>query len=180
MNLLPPTDLLKFAIGWTSVLLFRLIPFRPPNFEPMLSVVMPFSKRYGVAGSFLFGFFGIVLYDAMTSGWGNWTWVTAICYGLLGTGAHYFFKNREASIKNFLAFGIPATVAYDAATMMIGPIFNAQPLTVALVGQIPFTLMHVLGTIVFATLLSPSLYYWVVANETFEFSALRRWIARLA
>ena len=167
---------LKFLIGWTAVFLFRLIPFRPPNFEPMLSVVMPFSKRYGPVGSFLFGFLGIVLYDAITSGWGSWTWVTAICYGLLGVGAHYFFRNREASVKNFLVFGIPGTILYDAATMLIGPIFNAQPLAAALVGQIPFTLMHVLGTTVFTILLSPALYHWVVQNAALEhhFALLKR------
>ena len=165
-----PSGTLKFVIGWTAVFLFRLIPFRPPNFEPMLAAVMPFSKRFGPLGSFLFGFLGIVLYDAITSGWGSWTWATAICYGLLGVGAHYFFKNREASVKNFLLFGIPATVAYDAITMMIGPVFNAQSLALALAGQIPFTLMHVLGTVVFAVLLSPILYRWIIESEAFEFS----------
>ncbi len=160
---------LKFLIGWTAVFLFRLIPFRPPNFEPMLATVMPFSKRYGVVGSFLFGFLGIVLYDAVTSGWGNWTWVTGLCYGLLGVGAHFFFKNRSASVRNFLVFGIPGTILYDAVTMLIGPVFHSQSLAVALVGQIPFTLMHVLGTVVFATLLSPALYHWVVQNEEFTF-----------
>jgi len=162
----------KFILGWTAVFLFRLIPFRPPNFEPMLATVMPFSKRYGVTGSFFFGFLGIVLYDAVTSGWGNWTWVTAICYGLLGAGAHYFFKHREASVRNFLIFGIPGTVAYDAVTMFIGPIFSGQSLAVAFVGQIPFTLMHVLGTTVFAVLLSPVLYRWVVQNEAMEWKTV--------
>lgn len=162
--------IVKFIIGWSAVFLFRLFPFRPPNFEPMLATVMPFSKRYGVTGSFLFGFLGIVLYDAITSGWGSWTWVTAVCYGLLGVGAHYFFKNREASAKNFLVFGIPGTVAYDATTMLIGPVFNAQPLMLAVAGQIPFTLMHLLSTVVFATLLSPVLYQWVIQNEALEVS----------
>ncbi|OGG73666.1 hypothetical protein A3A40_03320 [Candidatus Kaiserbacteria bacterium RIFCSPLOWO2_01_FULL_54_20] len=138
----------------------------------MLATVMPFSKRYGVTGSFFFGFLGIVLYDAVTSGWGNWTWVTAICYGLLGAGAHYFFKHREASVRNFLIFGIPGTVAYDAVTMFIGPIFSGQSLAVAFVGQIPFTLMHVLGTTVFAVLLSPVLYRWVVQNEAMEWKTV--------
>lgn len=169
--------MIKFLIGWTAVFLFRLIPFRPPNFEPMLAVAMPFSKRYGLAGSFLFGFLGIVLFDAVTSGWGTWTWVTALCYGGLGVGSHYFFRNREASVKNFLIFGVPGTVAYDAVTMMIGPIFNAQPLAIAVAGQIPFTLMHVLGTVVFATLLSPALYHWVVRNESLELLSLRVYTA---
>lgn len=170
MHVRLPAGLLKFALGWMAVFLFRLIPFRPPNFEPMLATVMPFSKRYGAAGSFLFGFLGIVFYDAATAGWGSYTWVTAVCYGLLGLGAHYFFRSREATRRNFLVFGIPATISYDAVTMLIGPIFNGQPLMLAVIGQIPFTIFHLAGTVVFATLLSPALYRWVVQNESLEFS----------
>ncbi len=173
MNFSISSGSLKFLIGWAAVFLFRLIPFRPPNFEPMLATVMPFSKRYGIVGSFLFGFLGIVLYDAVTSGWGSWTAVTAICYGLLGVAAHVFFKNRDASVKNFLFFGIPATIAYDTVTMFIGPIFMHQSLMAAFVGQISFTLMHLIGTIVFSVLLSPVLYRWVVQNERFELNFLR-------
>lgn len=184
MKISIPSGSLKFIIGWAGVFFFRLIllPVRPPNFEPMLATVMPFSKRYGLLGSFSFGFFGIVLYDAVTSGWGSWTWVTAICYGLLGVAAHYFFKNREASIKNFLLFGVPVTLLYDAVTMLIGPIFANQSLALALAGQIPFSIMHVLSTVVFATLLSPALYKWVVSNDALEvnvvFSRVRQLVHR--
>lgn len=164
------TGSLKFLIGWSAVFLFRLIPFRPPNFEPMLSTVMPFSKRFGPVASFLFGFLGIVLFDAVTSGWGIWTAVTALSYGALGLAAHYFFKDRDASVKNFLLFGIPGTVAYDAVTMLIGPLSGHQSFAIALAGQIPFTLMHLLSTVVFATLLSPALYRWVVTNEVLDVS----------
>ena len=166
---------LKFVLGWSAVFLFRLIPFRLPNVEPMLATVMPFSKRYGPLGSFLFGFLGIVLFDAVTSGWGIWTLVTALAYGALGPAAHYFFKHREASVGNFLRFGIVGTIAYDAATgLTIGPIFTGQPFMLALVGQIPFTLLHLAGTVVFATFLSPVLYRWVVQNERFELSFLKK------
>ena len=165
---------LKFIIGWILVFLFRLIPFRPPNFEPMLATIMPFSKRYGYAGSFLFGFLGIILYDAITSGWGSWTAVTSIAYGLLGVWSCFYFRGREASRMNFLKFGIGGTLVYDAVTMMIGPVFNSQPISVAISGQIPFTMMHLLGTIVFATLLSPALYRWGVKNDIFEIAALSR------
>ncbi len=159
---------IKFVLGWVAVFLFRLIPFRPPNFEPMLSTVMPFSKRCGILGSFLFGFLGIVFYDAVTSGWGSWTWVAAFSYGTVGIAAHFYFKNREATVMHFLTFGIPATVAYDAVTMMIGPIFAHQPFAIAFTGQIPFTLMHLVGTVTFATLLSPLLYRWLVHNGSFN------------
>ena len=179
MKISIPTGSLKFAIGWAAVFIFRLIPFRPPNLEPMLAVAMPFSKRYGLLGSFSFGFFGIVLFDAVTSGWGVWTAVTALCYGLLGVGSYYFFRNREASVKSFLLFGVPGTILYDAVTMMIGPIFSNQSFVVAFVGQIPFTLMHILGTVVFATILSPALYRWVVQSEALELSFIVPNVMRL-
>ncbi|MDO8593636.1 MAG: hypothetical protein Q7R59_01930 [bacterium] len=168
-----PTGWLKFVIGWLTVFAFRLIPFRIPNVEPMLATVMPFSKRYGALGSFLFGFLGIAFYDAVTSGWGIWTLITALSYGALGLGAHFFFKNRDASIKNFLRFGIVGTLLYDAVTgLTIGPLFMGQPFMLALTGQIPFTLLHLAGTIVFSVCLSPALYKWVVQSETFEIPAI--------
>jgi uncharacterized membrane protein len=174
MKLSFATGWLKFLLGWGAVFLFRLIPLRPPNVEPMLATLMPFSKRYGPVGSFLFGFLGIVLFDAITSGWGIWTLVTALAYGALGPASHFFFKKREASAKNFLAFGIVGTLAYDAATgLTIGPIFEGQPFMAALLGQIPFTLLHLLGTIVFAVCLSPAIYRWVVQNEVLEISFLK-------
>jgi len=173
MKLTITSGWLKFIIGWCVVFLFRLIPLRIPNVEPMLATVMPFSKRYGVLGSFLFGFLGIVFYDAVTSGWGMWTLVTALAYGVLGLGAHFFFKNRAASVKNFLKFGIAGTIAYDAVTgLTIGPIFMNQPFMIALTGQVPFTLLHLAGTIVFSVCLSPAIYRWVLQSETLEISAI--------
>jgi len=162
---------LKFIIGWSIVFLFRLIPLRIPNVEPMLATVMPFSKHYGPVGSFLFGFLGITLYDAVTSGWGMWTLITALSYGALGLFAHFFFKHRTASVKNFLYFGIIGTLAYDAITgLTIGPLFMGQPFVVALVGQIPFTLLHLAGVIVFSVCLSPAIYAWVIRPKTFKIS----------
>ena len=169
MKLVLPTGWLKLVIGWATVFAFRLIPFRIPNVEPMLATVMPFSKRYGALGSFLFGFLGIALYDAVTSGLGIWTLVTAFAYGGLGLGAHFFFKNRDASVKNFLKFGVVGTIAYDAVTgLTIGPIFMGQPFMLALTGQIPFTILHLAGTIVFSIFLSPAIYRWVIQSEMLE------------
>lgn len=165
------TGWLKLIVGWTAVFLIRLLPFRPANFEPMLATMMPFATRFGFFASFLFGFLGITLFDAVTSGIGVWTLVTAAAYGALGIGAHVYFRNREANTRNFLTFGIAGTVLYDIFTgLTTGPLFFHQPFMVALVGQIPFTLMHVLGTVVFTLALSPVLYRWVVKNDSLEIS----------
>ena len=165
------TGWLKLLIGFGAVFLVRLLPFRPANFEPMLAVMMPFSTRFGYLASFLFGFLSITLFDAVTSGIGMWTLVTAAAYGALGVGAHVYFSRRKATTKNFLVFGITGTVLYDIATgLTVGPLFFNQPFLVAVVGQIPFTLMHVLGTVVFTLALSPALYRWVVKNDALEFT----------
>lgn len=162
----------KSILIWAGVFLFRLFPFRPPNFEPMLAILMPVSKRASVSGSFLFGFLGIVLYDAVTSGWGSWTAAAAICYGVLGIAARAFFRTRAASVYNFLLFGIPATILYDAATMLVGPVFHGQPFSLAIAGQVPFTLMHLIGTITFAMLLAPIAEAWL-ARESAPVPAAR-------
>ena len=174
------TGWLKLLIGFVAVFLIRLLPMRPANFEPMLATLMPFSTRFGFITSFLFGFLGIALFDLVTSGIGMWTVVTGFMYGALGVSAHLFFQNRKASTKNFLAFGIGGTLVYDAVTGLItGPLFFGQPLIAAIIGQIPFTLMHLLGTVVFTLALSPALYKWVVRNDTLEIPVLTRKLAHV-
>jgi hypothetical protein len=161
---------LKFALGWLVVFLIRLIPFRPANFEPMLSAVMPYSKKYGLLPAFSFGFLGIVVFDAVSMRIGLWTFITATLYGLLGVGAYYYFKNRKAGVGNFVAYGIIGTLAYDFLSMLIGPIFYNQPLMMAVTGQIPFTIMHLAGSVAFAIVLSPLLYRFIVTNDSLELS----------
>lgn len=165
---------LKYLIGWGLVFLARLFPWRPPNMEAVLAVSMPFAKHFGALGAFLFGALSIVLFDLATTKVGLWTLITALAYGALGIGAHFFFKHRESSARNYVLYAIPATILYDAATgLSIGPLFFGQPFMEALAGQIPFTLWHLAGNIVFAALLSPLVYRLVATNQTFSFSHVR-------
>ena len=165
------TGWLKSLACFGLIFLVRLLPFRPANFEPLLATLMPLSKRFGYLNGFLFGFFSIVLYDAVTSGIGMWTLATAGAYGLLGVGSYFYFKKRKATRKNFLLFGVVGTILYDILTgFSVGPLFFHQALSVAIVGQIPFTLMHLLGTIVFTLALSPALYRWFAKEEVITFS----------
>ena len=170
-----PSGSIKFAIGWVVVFLVRLIPFRPPNIEPVLTTMMPFAKRYGWFGVFVFGFLSIAIYDAATGFLGIWTVITGAAYGFVGIGAAVFFRRREATATNFLGYAIIGTIAYDALTgLTVGPIAFDQPFLEALVGQIPFTILHLLGNVVFAVTVSPAIYRWVVANPKFEASAVVR------
>jgi len=151
---------LKYIIGFTACLLIRLIPFRAPNIEPILATQMPFAKNYGKLVGFSFGFLSIVLFDIITLKVGEWTFVTAFAYGFLGLWASNYFKNRKNTSLNYVKFAIMGTIAYDIVTgLTVGPIFFNQPLIQALMGQIPFTLLHLAGNITFALLLSPLIDY---------------------
>jgi len=166
---------LKFIVGWAVCFAIRLFPYRPPNVEPVLATQMPFAKRYGWVGGFLFGFLSIAIFDFFTGKVGMWTWITAVTYGALGIVAFFFFKSRESKITNYLGFGIVGTILYDAVTgLSIGPLMFGQSFMEAFVGQIPFTAMHLLGTVIFSVVVSPALYRWVVANEALDAEVLWR------
>jgi hypothetical protein len=155
----------KYTIAFLSVFLFRLIPFRAPNMEPIMATIMPLGKSYGKIMAFTFGFISIVLFDLVTSRIGIWTLVTAFSYGVLGVGASYYFKNRSGW-KNYAMYAVIATIVYDAVTgLTIGPLFFHQSFLVSLVGQIPFTLLHLLGNVSFAIVLSPVIERWLIKKE---------------
>ncbi len=156
---------IKYIIVFLSVFAIRLVPFRAPNVEPIMTVVMPFGKVYGGLYSFAFGFFSIVFFDSITSGFGVWTLVTALSYGALGLGANYYFKNRSGRV-NYAIYAVVATIFYDAITgLTIGPLFFHQSFMVSLIGQIPFTALHLLGNVSFAIVLSPVIEKWLVKEE---------------
>lgn len=157
--------MVKYVLGWLVVFAIRLIPFRPPNVEPLMAMLMPYSKKYGWLGGFIFAFLGIVFFDVATGKVGLWTWITGGMYGLIGVGAYFYFRNRTASAKNFIIYSIFGTLVFDAITgVAMGPLFFHQPFMEALMGQIPFTFKHLLGNLVLALFVSPAIYRWVVEN----------------
>ena len=163
----------KFVIGFITCLLIRLIPFRPPNIEPILGTQMPFSKAYGALAGFIFAFFNMALYDVITGKVGVWTLLTAGTYGVLGLWSAYYFKKREMKRFNYVKFAIIGTLFFDAVTgLSIGPLFFNQPFTEAFVGQIPFTALHLIGNVGFAIAFSPLIYKFVIENKKFETASI--------
>jgi len=163
---------LKFVIGWVLCLGFRFLPtpIRPPNFETVMAVQMPFAKNFGPLAGAAFGAMSMFFFDAATGMLGWWTLITAVSYGLVGAVAPFALKKMD-----YVSFAIVATIAYDAMTgLTMGPLLFGQPVTEALIGQIPFTVMHLLGNILFAMALSPVVEYWVARNKKLEFTAAQR------
>lgn len=151
----------KPFLAFTFVLFFRLLPVRPPNVEPILGTIMPLSKKYGILSAVMFSVVSIVLYDALTAGIGGYTWTTALTYALLSIGSGLYFMNRQTNIKNFVGVSVVGIIFYDIMTgIVLGPLFTGGNVYMALVGQIPFTALHLMGGVVFAIVLSPILSKW--------------------
>ncbi|MFA6338592.1 MAG: hypothetical protein WCW87_00830 [Candidatus Paceibacterota bacterium] len=171
------TGVLKIIIGWIVVFVIRLMPFRPPNVEPVMTTMMPFAKRYGYLVGFSFAFLSIAIFDLFTGKLGQWTLITGITYGLLGISAAWFLPKGKNSIKSFVIFALFSTIIYDAITgLSIGPIFFGQSLSEAFWGQIPFTLWHLAGNIAFAVTLSPAIEYWIIKNPNLEVKLIHKTI----
>ena len=160
-------DIIKLITTWIVCLGIRLIPFRPANVEPILASAMPVSKRYGSIVSVLFAVSGMALYDLLTGTVGVWSLVTIATYGLLTLAASLYFKNREASRTRFVAFSIVSTLMYDGITgLAMGPILFHQTFLQALIGQVPFTVSHLIGNALLAALVSPLLLSWLGAKDS--------------
>ncbi len=159
----------KYTLGLATCFLIRFIPFRPPNIEPVLATQMPFAKEFGKSSGFFFGFLSIILYDIAVSKTGVWTLITALAYGLLGIWATTYFKNKNGTTIEYAKFAIMSTIVYDIVTgLSIGPIFFGQSFMQALVGQIPFTALHLMGNITFAVFLSPVIQELLIKNKLLE------------
>ena len=159
----------KFVLGFVVCLLIRLIPFRPPNIEPIMTAAMPFSRAYGKIVGFLFAFSSMTLFDLIVGRIGIWTFFTAFTYGLVGFFAAYYLQNKKNTAWNYAKFAIISTIIFDVVTgLTIGPLFFGQSFSAAVIGQIPFTVIHLLGNVSFALILSPALYTFVIENKKFE------------
>lgn len=163
-----PQNTIKYVIGLLTVIGLRLLP-HPPNVEPIMSTMMPFSKKWGWLSGMIFGLLAILSFDILTGTLGVWSLVTAGTYALLGAFAGLYLKNTENKIRYYVGFSIIATIIYDAITGIgIGMLFFDQSFIVTFTGQIPFTLYHLGGNIVLSSVVSPLLYRWVITNPRLE------------
>lgn len=156
----------KLFVAFFVVLGFRLLPVRPPNVEPILATIMPLSKKFGVLSGVLFSVLSIVVYDLLTSGIGGYTWSAALAYAFVALGSGVYLERKDGTAYNFVIVSIAGILFYDTLTgIILGPIVTGSSMYVAFIGQIPFTLLHLMGGAIFAIVLSPLLSKWFVASE---------------
>ena len=162
----------KILLVWSVNLALWFLPFRPPNVEPLLASVIPVGKNYGFFAGLLFCFFSILFHDAITASVGVWTWIVGVIYALLGAGTVLLARFKNRYVANAI-YALVATLIFDAITgLAIGPIFFGQPFREALIGQIPFTINHVIGNVILAVALSPVLESLIIKNPKLESDVL--------
>ncbi len=162
----------KFAFGVIFCLLFRLIPFRAPNVEPILATMMPVGRAYGMFAGFSFAVLSILLYDLLTGTLGMQTFFTAGAYGIIGLWSAHYFANHQADAWGYARFAVIGTLFFDAVTgLTVGPIFFHQSFVESFIGQIPFTALHLIGNVSFAFILSPAIYNFMIEKKKKEFVA---------
>jgi hypothetical protein len=173
----PRKNYFKFFATLVLCLLVRLIPFRAPNIEPIMAATMPVGRIYGAFSGFSFAFLSILLYDIITHTLGIRTLFTAGAYGLVGLASVYYFKKRQPArppmsgagggkTMDYVRFAIYGTLFFDIVTgLTVGPIFFHQSFIGSLVGQIPFTALHLLGNITLSACLSPGLYHFLIRKR---------------
>ena len=156
----------KFAGGIFATVLLRLLQIIP-NVEPIMAFTSPYAKAYGALAGFAFALISLVSFDFISGRLGVWTLYCGVAYGLIGLFAAYYFKSRSKRV-HYATYAFVATIAYDAVTaFLFGLQFN-QPLWLTLLGQIPFTMYHVVGNVLFAAVVSPAIYDYVLAQPGAE------------
>jgi hypothetical protein len=157
-------SLVKYLIGITICILVRFIPMPLPNIEPIMATMMPFAKKYGKIAAFIFASTAIIVLDFVTGIVGIWTAVTAITYGFVGVFAAQYLYKKKNKVQYYVGFAILGTILYDAITGIgMGTLLFGQTLKVTVLGQIPFTIYHLMGNVSFA-LFSAFLYKAIVDN----------------
>lgn len=161
-------NLVKYLIWILTVIILRLLP-HPPNVEPIMSTMMPFSKKWWWFSGMIFCLFSILIYDLLTGTLWVWTFVTAWTYAFLWICASLYLKNKENKIKYYVIFSVIATIIYDGITWIgIWIIFFNQSFITTFLWQIPFTLYHLWWNIILSIIVSPILYKWVIDNSELE------------
>ena len=133
----------KLSIGFITTAIFRLLKVFS-NADPIMGFALTESKKGHPARAFAFPFLNIILIDFLMGFLGVWTIVTSVTYGLIGAVFVPIVRNKKSSLVLYLSMSTVGVLAYDFITgVVMSSVMFSQPFIVSLMGQIPFTLMHV-------------------------------------
>lgn len=161
---------LKAGLVFVVCVAIRLVPppFRAPNVEPVMASMMPLAKQGGALLGFLFAALSMVLFDVISGSLGSWTIVTALTYGCIGALAPLVLSHISG-VRGYVSFAVLGTLVFDGITgVLMGPLLFGGSYIQAFYGQIPFTMMHLVGNMAFAMTLSPLIEVWIIKNTLLD------------
>lgn len=167
----------KYLAGFLGTLAFRLVTplLGLWNISPLMATELAGSKAYGPWVAGVYGFLSMALLDMIMGKAGSWTIVTSVTYAVIGVFGAWFFRGRKASVSNFVLVSICGTLFFDIITgVLMGPMIYGQPWAQAFIGQIPFTLRHLIGNVFFAIVLAPWFYRAIMTNPKWEIRKVSR------
>ncbi|MDD4251221.1 MAG: hypothetical protein PHX27_03455 [Candidatus ainarchaeum sp.] len=165
----PRIGIIKFLIGLLLANGIRFLRFIPNN-DPIMAIMLPYAKSDKKYKAVLFPFLTMISFDLITGMLGIWTIVTALTYAGLGLFfTQFFFKEKKISIFKYLKGGIIGVSIFDFIT---GPIMSSfmfgMSFIEAFIGQIPFTLMHLLTVGIFIIVITPLYDKHILKNSLFN------------
>ncbi|MBN2066988.1 MAG: hypothetical protein JW744_00800 [Candidatus Diapherotrites archaeon] len=165
--------ILKYTLSILFCNAYRLLRFIPNN-DPIMGVMLPYSKQGKWWHAALFAFITMLSFDFITSGIGIWTWATAFTYAGLGLLFHFTYRRiKVVKLKHYMGSGILGVLIFDFVTgVVLGPTMFGMSYLQALIGQIPFTAMHLITVSGFILILTPLLDRAVISNPALEDSTV--------
>jgi len=163
----------KYALSILFCNAYRLLRFIPNN-DPIMGCMLPFSKQGKWWQGALFAFLTMASFDLITMKAGVWTIVTAGTYAALGLMFYFAYKKiKQVKLKHYLASGVIGVLIFDFIT---GPIMSSWLFKIsfeaAFIGQIPFTVMHLLTATGFILIITPLLDRAIISNPALEDNAV--------
>jgi len=161
--------LLKYALSILFCNGYRFLRFIPNN-DPIMGCMLPFSRQDKWWQGALFAFLTMFSFDIITGKLGIWTVVTSITYAGLGLLFYFSYKRiKKVKLKHYLGSGIVGVLIFDFVTgILFGPAMFGISYAQAFIGQIPFTVMHLLTVTGFVLILTPVFDRAVVSNPALE------------
>lgn len=139
------------SIAWT----FGILMVVTTAFCPLL------RREY----AFLLGALLYALVDVVMGAVGIWTLMCALSWGIIGILFNRF--KPSGSLLNFLGMSFAGTVAFDFLTGVIGgPLLFPMSFMDAFIGQIPFTVSHLIGNMIIVAICAPIVYAYVALNPS--------------
>ncbi|MFH0955521.1 MAG: hypothetical protein V1777_05440 [Candidatus Micrarchaeota archaeon] len=149
---------LTFFGGLVLTSAYRLLRIFPNN-DPIMGFALPIARNQKWWQAFLFPALAMACFDVLTAKVGPWTVITAVLYGTIGVMFHFYFRKKtKVGLGTYAKLSVVGVLAFDFFT---GPIMTSYlfkiPFSVALIGQIPFTLLHLASAVTITVLLAPVL-----------------------